>query len=108
MKRNFWDILAWICFFEVVLYFILKAMGIINSPVSVDVVTIISATYFFGKLVNRFEILENGVDIVKGDVSALKNDVGSLKENYYSLDGRMANVEFYVKKIDRKCSLFKA
>ena len=71
-KRDFWDTLAWIAFAIVVLYFLLKAVGIINSPAIVDVITILSAGYFIGETVIS---VKYSIKSLKGDVEAIKDDL---------------------------------
>jgi hypothetical protein len=79
MKKNIWDILAWIAFVIVVLYFLLKIFGVIHSPLTIDILTLISAAYFIGRYTKK--------------IDGTLNDIKKIKES--------------IKVINRKCPLFK-
>lgn len=52
---NFWDILAWISFGIVFLYFLLKIFGVLKSPIIADTIALISAAYFVGKYAQKID-----------------------------------------------------
>ncbi|MBI2671621.1 hypothetical protein HYX16_01675 [Candidatus Woesearchaeota archaeon] len=64
---KFWDVFAWICFCNVVIYLILKAAGILNSPFSIDFPTliIIVISFFIGKLTEKVKYLKNELASIK-------------------------------------------
>lgn len=64
---KFWDVFAWICFGNVVIYLILKAAGILNSPFSIDFPTliIIVISFFIGKLTEKVKYLKNELASIK-------------------------------------------
>jgi len=78
MKRNFWDVLAWIAFGIVFMYFFLKIIGVLNSPVSVDVVALISGSYFVGRYTRRIDDGFKDVENMKNDLINVKLDLGKL------------------------------
>jgi len=69
-RSKFWDVLAWIGFGNVVVYLILKAAGILNSPFSIDFPTliIIAISFFAGKFVEKVKYLENELASIKESV----------------------------------------
>jgi len=56
-KRNFWDVLAWVVLFLIVLWLILKVMGIIQTPILIEYAPYFGAAYLAGWTMNRFETL---------------------------------------------------
>ncbi len=74
-KHNPWDVLAWIAFGIVVAYFLLKAVGILNSPPLADILAIGSASYFLGRQVMKLDYLHKDVEVLKVDVKVIKEDL---------------------------------
>lgn len=52
---NIWDTLAWVAFGYVVIYALLKVVGVLHSPVQVDIGLIVSAAYFIGKHAQKID-----------------------------------------------------
>jgi len=77
MKKNKrWvvlDKLGWIAFSIVVLYFLLKILGVIHSPLTLDVTALISGAFFVGKYAMK-------IDYLSKDVSNLKKEMRIVKE----------------------------
>lgn len=100
---NVWDILAWIAFGIVILYFILKALHILESPEVVDIITILSAGYFVGRYAMNVNTdirgVKTNISIIEKDVSTLKNDVGILKKDVSILKTDMSLVKTDIKVI---------
>ncbi len=59
-----WDVAAWISFFYLIFYFLMKAWGIWNSPISADTVAIFGAGILIGRHLQRFDHLTKDVDIL--------------------------------------------
>jgi len=70
-KTKIWDILAWISFAIVVIYFLLKILGLIHSPLTLDVITLASAAYFVGRYAKKFDDMFRDVDDIKKDIRVL-------------------------------------
>lgn len=79
-KRSFWDILAWICFGIVVLYFLLKILGVLKSPISIDIVALISGSYFIGKFVQKIDNVSKDVEDIKVDIKEINQKCPIFKE----------------------------
>lgn len=62
---TFWDWLAWIAFAYVVLYFTLKVLGILHSPQILDILTIASIAYYFGKYAQKIDRVVDDVEDLK-------------------------------------------
>lgn len=83
----------------ILVWALLKATGVINTPIWVEMIPYASASiallvfvYQAGKLVNRFEVIEYDVHALKNDFSGLKEDVGGLK----ALEKTIARIEHEV------------
>jgi len=73
MKRNIWDILGWVAFAIVVLYILLKVLGIIHSPITVDIVALLSGAYFVGRYAKKIDDTFRDVDDIKDNKQKLSN-----------------------------------
>ena len=73
--RTFSDTLAWIAFAYVVIYALLKVLGIINSPPSLDIGLIASVAYFLGKYAQKLDFLTKEAPFVRTDLSQLKGQI---------------------------------
>ncbi len=78
-KRNFWWYLSWIAFAIVFLYFLLKILGIIHSPISIDLIALISAAFFVGRFVKKIDDMFKNVKIIKKDLQKLNTACPVLK-----------------------------
>lgn len=85
MARSIWDILAWVAFGIVVLYFLLKALGILKSPIAIDIVTIVSAAYFVGKFAQKIDEVSNDIDCHTQKIDKISNDIEDIKEDVKEL-----------------------
>ena len=76
---SIWDIIAWLAFIWVMVYFILKAVHVFESPEIADIITILSAGFFVG-----FEF-----STIKKDVSELKKDMVFVKKDLANLNRKV-------------------
>lgn len=67
-KYNIWDILAKIALAIIIIYFLLKAVGVLHSPVFADILTILSAGYFVG----RYSTKIDKIDDIEKDIESLR------------------------------------
>ena len=81
-KQNPWDVLAWIAFGIVVVYFLLKAADFLHSPLSADVAAIISASYFVGRQIMKLDYVYKDVEKLKDDAEKLKSDTAQIKSDF--------------------------
>lgn len=79
MKSSFWDILAWIAFGIVILYLLLKILGIISSPITLDIITLLSGAYYVGRL---FQSVESTAE----DVKAIKTEVKDIDKRLSAIE----------------------
>ena len=68
MKKSFWDVLAWLAFAYVVIYLLLKAAGVLNSPLAVDVAAIASGAFFVGKYFQKIDFCSREIEYVKTEL----------------------------------------
>ena len=84
--NKFWRIAEWVSFAYLMVYLLLKALGILHSPPAADVVAIMGVGVLIGRYIQKFDHLEL-------DVHQLKGDVHQLKENFSVLNTKMHRVE---------------
>lgn len=77
---RWYDFCAWIGFGIVVVYLILKAAGIINSPFTIDVVAIISGAFFVGRYAMKMDMFFDQLKYMKKDMRILSRYCPVLKE----------------------------
>lgn len=73
INKKIWDTLAWIAFAIIVTYLLLKLLGIIHSPLTVDLIALISGAYFVGRYAKK-------IDDTFDDVGKVKKDLRKLNE----------------------------
>lgn len=67
-RKRIWDALAWISFVIVILYFLAKIMGIINSPEIIDITALVSAAYFIGRYAMKLDFVFRDVAFIKKNI----------------------------------------
>lgn len=88
-----WDLLAWIAFAVVILYIFLKIIGVLNSPITADLLALLSGAYFVGKFAKRMEDnfkdvgrMKNYLRKLDNDVSSTGDDITEIKEDLIKLN----------------------
>ena len=83
MKRglNFWDSLAWIVLAGILIWLILKMLGIINTPVLVEYAPYLGAVYLAGWQIHKLDTVAKEVNGLKKFRSATINEIHELKLN---------------------------
>ena len=64
-KRNFWDILAWISLGLILVWVILKMLGVINTPLWLEYSPILAAVYIAGWQIHKLETVATDVHNLK-------------------------------------------
>lgn len=83
MKRgmNFWDALAWIVLGLILLWLILKTVGIINTPVLLEYAPVFGAVYIAGWAMHKLDsVAEDVKDLKKFKDNTIK-EVNDIKLN---------------------------
>tara|TARA_Y100000310_G_C20641606_1_gene794261 strand:+ start:851 stop:1195 length:345 start_codon:yes stop_codon:yes gene_type:complete len=89
-----WGILAWIAFFYIVIYTILKLVGVIHSPdetITLGAILIagrfMGSTYErLGNIDNRMDKMDGRMDRMEGDITGIKHDIVIMKERCPKFD----------------------
>ncbi|MBL7147962.1 MAG: hypothetical protein ISS82_04000, partial [Nanoarchaeota archaeon] len=79
-KKKVLDILVWIAFAIVVIYIFLKMLGIIKSPITIDIIALLSGAYFVGRYAKRIDDTFNDSKNVKRDIRELNRKCPIFKE----------------------------
>lgn len=79
-KKSIWDILVWVAFVIVVIYLLLKILGIIKSPVTVDIIALLSGAYFVGRYAKKIDDTFSDIEDIKDDVRELNKKCPIFKE----------------------------
>ncbi len=67
IKLSFWDWLAYAALGFLIAYFLLKILGIIKSPVELDIAVLISGAYMVGRYAMK-------IDFVSKEISSIKRN----------------------------------
>lgn len=82
MKRmSFWDVLAWIVLFLILVWVILKSFGIINTPALIEYAPILGAVYLAGWAMHKLETATEEIKDIKGFNKATATEINKIKEN---------------------------
>ena len=57
-KTNIWDILSWVALGYILIWLILKVLGVINTPPIIEWSPAFAAVYFVGRTMQKIDNLE--------------------------------------------------
>ncbi|MFH1585357.1 MAG: hypothetical protein ABIB79_01150 [archaeon] len=80
-RMSFWDILAWIMLFMILIWVILKMLGYINTPVLVEYAPVFAAVYIAGWSMNKLNTAVDDIKELKKFKYATINEINELKIN---------------------------
>jgi len=72
-KKSVWDILVWVAFFILILYILLKILGVIKSPITLYIVALLSGAYFVGRYAKKIDDTFDDIKDIKDDVKELNS-----------------------------------
>ena len=78
---NFWDYLAWIILGLIVLWLILKVLGVINTAVWLEYAPIFGAVYLAGRAMHKLDRVADDVSDLRKFKNETINEINSLKMN---------------------------
>src|SRR3989338_2030933 len=97
LLKKFLDMLGWVAFAYLVLYFLMKALGIFKSPITADVAAITSAAYILGKQVMKIDMLEkiflNELRRFEGELDNLSEGITDIKSEVRKLGNEIRDVK---------------
>lgn len=77
-KHNIWDRLAWIVLFLILIWLILKVMGVINTPLWLEYSPIFGAVYLAGWAISKLDSTNEDVKQVKGQIAGINKDIANI------------------------------
>jgi len=80
-KISIWDIIAWVVLAGILLWLILKVLGIINTPLLIEYAPYFGAVYLAGWAMNKLETAVKEVGELKKFKDATIKEIHLLKEN---------------------------
>ena len=63
--RSFWDVLAWIVLFGILIWLLLKGFGVINTPPLIELAPYFGAVYLAGWQIHKLESVSADVKDLK-------------------------------------------
>ena len=83
MKKrfSFWDVLAWVALGMIIIWGLLKSMGIINTPLWLQYAPIWPAIYIAGWQIHKLEIVAQDVKELKKFKYKTIEEINNLKLN---------------------------
>ncbi len=79
-KLNLWDVLAWIVLFGIVIWIILKMLGIINTPILIEYVPYFGIAYLLGWNIHKLEYISSRVESFEKFKDVAIKEIHLLKE----------------------------
>lgn len=68
------DALAWVAFAIVVLYLLLKVLGVFESPLIADIAAIASGAFFVGKYAQKIDMIDKAVFSINKRLGTLEKE----------------------------------
>ncbi len=81
IKHNFWDILVWVVLVGIVLWLILKAMGLINTPLLLEYAPYFGIAYVVGWNVHKLNNISDSVNKFEKFKDETIKEIHNLKLN---------------------------
>lgn len=76
------DALAWVAFAIVVLYLLLKVLGIFESPLIADLTAVASGAFFVGKYAQKIDTYGEKIDVINKNISSINKRLGVLEKEF--------------------------
>lgn len=64
-RRSFWDVLAWIVLFGILIWLLLKGFGVINTPLLIELAPYFGAVYLADWQIHKLETVASDVRKLK-------------------------------------------
>lgn len=79
---KFWQIAQWVALAYLMVYLILKAVGVLHSPPPADIVAILGLGMLIGRHFQTQDHILKDVEILKTDVGSLKGKMGRIEHHF--------------------------
>ena len=70
----------WVAFIIVIIYLLLKILGVIKSPITIDIIALLSGAYFVGRYAKKIDDSFEDIENIKEDVRELNVKCPIFKE----------------------------
>ena len=94
-RINIWDLIAWLVLAGIVLWLVLKVMGVINTPILIEYAPYFGAVYIAGWAMNRLNTATEDIRDIKKELrsfekrtSRIEYDMPTIKGNYSAFAGK--------------------
>lgn len=109
MKRNIWDILAWIDLALITLWLILKTIGVINTPLWLQYAPVYGAIYLAGRAMSLLDRTTKDVADLKKDLKRVEMDLrGDIRRVELDLKNDIRGIEKDIRRIDIDIGIIKS
>ncbi len=78
-RLSFWDIIAWIILFLILMWLILKVLGVIKTPELVEYAPIFGAVYLVGWAMHKLDSAVSDVKDLKRFTRETVSEINSIK-----------------------------
>ncbi len=80
-KINIWDILAWIALAFILVWLLLKTLGIINTSLWLEYSPLYAGAYILGWQIHKLDSVSNDVKELKYFKNETIKEINSIKQN---------------------------
>lgn len=80
-KVSIWDVLAWIILVGILVWLVLKTLGIINTPLWLEYAPLYGVVYLAGWQIHKLETVAREVHELKRFKEATINEISQIKSN---------------------------
>ncbi|MDO8517549.1 MAG: hypothetical protein Q7S33_05485 [Nanoarchaeota archaeon] len=78
---NAWDILAWVVLGGILIWIILKTLGVINTPLLLEYAPLFGVVYLAGWAMHKLDSTAEDVKDLKNFAKATANEISNIKAN---------------------------
>lgn len=82
MKKNsIWDKIAWVVLVLIVIWLILKLLGVFNTPILLEYSPLFGAVYLAGWAMNKLERATEDIKDIKKEMNDVESDMVVIRKN---------------------------
>ena len=104
---SLWDYLLWLGIILILGWALLKSLGIIGTPVWVQMIPIFGIVIVFIAGIFKAGKMAQNIETMGGDIGGLKEKIGQINDNLISLSERVTLRDEQIKKLDEDVRQFK-
>ena len=107
-NKNVWDKLAWIVLLLILVWLVLKVLGIINTPLWLEYSPLFGAVYLAGWAISKLDSATNDIKEMNNEIKDMKEEISTTNKELGAIKTHSEQVKIDIDKIRKKCPALSA